>query len=344
MSPAPIQVDRAAKWFGDLVALSDVTVEVPRGVTALLGPNGAGKSTLLRLVAGLARPSGGTVRVLGRDPFTDIEVTASIGICPQEEGLFTGRTPREFLRMVAEMHLRPTPDADAAAALRTVDLDPDDPRPVGAYSGGMRQRVRVARALVADAEVVLLDEPLRGLDPRQRANVIDLIGRLGAEDRCVLVSSHVLEEVERIGSRIVVIAQGRLAAEGDYRAIRSLMDDRPSRVRIAAEPARRLAAALVDAGVAVGVQLDDDGRSMVVDTDDISGLGRSVAPLAARHGARLKAMEGTDDDLEHVFRYLVEGRRAGRRTTRATGAPATPDTPDGLGGGDPDDLSDGPTP
>ena len=181
-----VAAEEVSKWFGPLVAVSDVSFEIGPGVTALLGPNGAGKSTMLRMLCGLAQPSRGTVRVLGRDPRADIAVTGSIGL-----------TAHGFVRLAAVLHGLPDPDAAATAALELVSLDPVDTRKLPTYSKGMRQRVKVAQGLVHDPEVVMLDEPLTGLDPRQRADMIALFRRLGAEGRCVLVSSHVLDEVDR---------------------------------------------------------------------------------------------------------------------------------------------------
>ncbi|HEV7887526.1 MAG TPA: ABC transporter ATP-binding protein, partial [Acidimicrobiales bacterium] len=230
-----IEVDHVTKWFGDLVALSDVSFSVGPGVTAMLGPNGAGKSTLLRVLCGLTGPSRGTVRVLGVAPRGDISLYRRIGLVPQQEVVFEGMTALDFVAVSAELAGvgRGSVAAEAAVgALGLVELDAGDRRPISAYSKGMRQRVKVAAALVHDPEVVVLDEPLEGLDPRQRLRMIELFRRLGAAGRTVLVSSHILDEVEKFGSRVLVIVQGKLAAEGDFHAIRGLMEDRPHRVRV----------------------------------------------------------------------------------------------------------------
>ena len=299
----PVVVDGVSKWFGDVVAVSEVSFEVGPGVTALLGPTGAGKSTVLRLLAGLTTPSQGTVQLFGAPPRDDIAVFGRIGLVPQQEAVFDVVTAREFVRLAATLHGMADPDGAAGRALGTVDLDPADGRPLRAYSKGMRQRVKVAQALVHDPELVLLDEPLTGLDPRQRLHLIDLFRALGQEGRCVIVSSHVLEEVERFGSRVLVMAQGRLAAEGDFRAIRELMDDRPHRLRVRTDDPPALAAALVAGGAAVGVHLSGD--VVLVDTVDAPSFRRSVARVARDLGARLYEVVPLDDDLESVFRYLV---------------------------------------
>jgi ABC-2 type transport system ATP-binding protein len=305
--PRPaIVVDDVSKWFRDVVAVSEVSFTVGPGVTALLGPNGAGKSTLFRVVCGLVPPSRGTVRVLGGDPRRDRTLRGRIGLVPQQDALFEPFTAVDFVRLAAGTQGIAHPDAAARAALALVDLDPDDRRPCSAYSKGMRQRVKVAAALVHEPEVVILDEPLTGLDPVQRRRMITLFQRLGSEGRCVLVSSHVLDEVARLGSRILVIAQGRLAASGDFRALRELMDDRPHRIQVRTDTPERLAVGLIEAGVAVGIHIDDDG--LVVDTRDADAFGRRIAPVARECDVRLREVNPLDDDLESVFRYLVERR------------------------------------
>ena len=300
-----IEVERASKWFGDVVAVSDVSFAVGAGVTALLGPNGAGKSTILRLLCGLTQPSQGTVRVLGQNPHGTVGLYRHIGLVPQQEALFGGMTAERFVRLAAELQGLPAPLEAARRALGLVELDPADRRPVSTYSKGMRQRVKVAQAIVHEPTVVVLDEPLEGLDPRQRLHMIDLFRRLGESGRCVLVSSHVLDEVERFGSRVLVMAQGRLAAEGDFHAIRDLMDDRPHRLRLRTNDPRGLAAALVGSGAAIGVRVAGNDEVMV-DTVDVTAFRRTVAPAAQAAGARLLELVPLDDDLESVFRYLVQ--------------------------------------
>jgi ABC-2 type transport system ATP-binding protein len=301
-----ITLEHVSKWFGDVVAVSDVSVTVGPGVTALLGPNGAGKSTVLRLVAGLARPSQGTVRVLGTDPRRDLALLGRIGLVPQQEATFDRLAPLELTEATARLFRVPRPRVAAADSLAQVGFDPADRRPIRALSKGNRQKVKLACALIHDPEVLVLDEPLNGLDPRQRVHVIEVVRAFGARPgRCVVVSSHVLEEVERFGSRILVIAQGRLAAEGDFRAIRDLMDDRPHRITVRADHPRRLAAALVAEGLVVGVHLEPDG-SLLAEVGDVHRFRRAVAGLAEREGVVLDELRPLDDDLDSVFRYLVD--------------------------------------
>jgi ABC-2 type transport system ATP-binding protein len=300
-----VVAEGVSKWFGSLVAVSDVSFDIGPGVTALLGPNGAGKSTMLRMLCGLASPSRGAVRVLGRDPRGDVDVASLIGLVPQQETVFETLTAREFIRLNASLQGVPDPDAAAVGALERVELDPNDERRLPAYSKGMRQRVKVAQALVHEPVVLFLDEPLTGLDPRQRAAMIALFRRLGDEGRCVLVSSHVLDEVERIGSRVLVMSQGRLAATGDFRELRALMDDRPVRIRVRSDRPRPLGAALLERGLAVGARINGED-TLELDTDDLRGLSHALAPLARERGARLYEVAPLDEDLEGVFRYLVQ--------------------------------------
>jgi ABC-2 type transport system ATP-binding protein len=301
---AMIEVTGVTKWFGDVVAVSDVSFTVGPGVTAMLGPNGAGKSTLLRLLCGLTRPNRGAVRVLGEDPNDNPPLYRRIGLVPQQEPVFESMTAHDFVTLAAALHGLRDPGGLAAGALQVVELDPADTRPVRAYSKGMRQRVKVAQAIVHEPEVVVLDEPLEGLDPRQRLHMIELFRRLGDEGRCVLVSSHVLDEVERFGSRVLVVSKGRLAAQGDFHDIRALMDDRPHRVLVRTDKPHEVAGALLDARAVVGARVSGDDE-LVVDTVDAAALRRSAAPAAKRAAAHLYELVPLDDDLESVFRYLV---------------------------------------
>jgi len=304
-----IEAEHASKWFGDVVAVSDVSFGIGPGVTALLGPNGAGKSTLLRMLCGLTPPDRGAVRILGADPRKDIAVRARIGIVPQQEAMFEALTAFEFVRLAGLLHGVGDPAGAARWALDLVELDHADHRSTTTYSKGMKQRVKVAQALVNDPAIVVLDEPLTGLDPRQRGHLIELFGRLGAQGRCVIVSSHVLDEVERFGSRVLVVAQGRLAATGDFRAIRDLMDDRPHRIRVRTDRLREVATELISSPGVLAVRLEpaagNRAGAVIVDTADAPLFRRSVAAAAQRADATLLEVSPLDDDLDSVFRYLV---------------------------------------
>ncbi|MFH1330879.1 MAG: ABC transporter ATP-binding protein [Actinomycetota bacterium] len=304
-APQPtIEVRRVSKWFGQKVAVSDLTCAFGPGVTGLLGPNGAGKTTLLRLIVGLLSPSDGTVTVLGKDPRRTPEVYRSLAMVPEEDAVYGFQTAREFAGYAAV--LSGAAPAAVDRALAAVDLGDAADRPLSGFSKGMRQRAKVAAALVNDAPILVLDEPLNGTDPVQRAHLIATFRRLGAEGRTLVVSSHVLAEVERMADRVLAIVDGKLAAAGDVAAIRRAMTDIPYRVRLEADDPRRLAAALAGSEAVGSVAVQ--GRILTVETGDLTGLGRAIAPLAQSLGVRLSLFEPEDLSLESVFRYLVRGR------------------------------------
>jgi ABC-2 type transport system ATP-binding protein len=301
-----VEVRGLGRWFGSVVALSGVSFDVRPGVTALLGPNGAGKSTLFRILCGLANPSQGTVRILGEDPRANPGLARRIGIAPQQEALFERQTVLEFVLLAARLHRLPEPLRAARRAIDLVELNAADRRPLSTYSKGMRQRVKLAQAIVNDPDLLVLDEPLEGLDPRQRLRSIELFRRLGEEGRTVIISSHVLEEVERFGSNILVITQGRLVAEGSFSAIRELMDDRPHHLRVGTDRPPALAAGLITSGAVTSARINNGW--IEVETSDAPAFRRSVAAVARDCDARLTEVRALDDDLESVFAYLV-GRR-----------------------------------
>ncbi len=292
-----------SKSFGSLVAVSEVSFALGPGITALLGPNGAGKSTLLRVLCGLSVPTTGTVTVAGGNPRVDAAARSQIGLVPQQDGIFERDLVGDFVRMAAVLSNVPNPDHAVAAALESVELDASLNRPLGTYSKGMRQRAKIAAALVHDPTILFLDEPLNGLDPKQRRSMITLFHDLGEAGRTVVVSSHVLDEVERFGSNVLVIARGRLAAQGDFRAIRALMNDQPLRFRIDCTQTRWVAAALIASNVASGVRIYGDKIELT--TTNAPDFRSAVAPLCHSLGARLHEVTPLDEDLESVFRYLV---------------------------------------
>jgi ABC-2 type transport system ATP-binding protein len=308
-SASAIEFDGVSKWYGDTVAVAEVTFAPRPGVTGLLGHNGAGKSTALKLLAGFARPSAGTVRVLGNDPANDRALHRRLGVVTDSDAIWPFLTPRRFVSLMAELHGVADAGAAASRAIEMVDLSDVAERQVGGFSKGMRQRTKLAAALAHDPEVLLLDEPLNGLDPAQRAHTVELIRRLGAEGRSVLVSSHVLHEVERMAESVLVLVNGRLVAEGQTSAIRNLLADRPRTMRIESERASAIAQGLIAAGVVESVRID--GQSIVVETHDVDGLARQLAPLARAAETTLDRVEPLDDDLESVYAYLQTRSRGG---------------------------------
>ncbi len=300
---ATVVVEQASVWFGQKVALSELACSFGPGVTGLLGPNGAGKSTLMRAVTGLIGVNAGRVRVEGHDPRTDRDVHRRIALVPEDEAVPARLTARQLVRYVADMHGVAAADDATERSLAAVDMVPAADRRLAGFSKGMRQRAKVAAALVTDPAVLVLDEPLNGADPVQRVTLVALFRRLGAEGRTVIVSSHVLGEVEQLADRVLVLIHGRLAAAGNHRAIRDAMDDRPRHVLIRSDEPRRLAAALLAVPTVAGVSFTEAG--LVVTTDRAGDLAAVVAPVARGLGVRLREVRPLDDSLESLFRELV---------------------------------------
>ena len=298
-----IEVTNLAKWYGDVVAVADVSFQLGSGVTGLLGPNGAGKSTTFKMLTGLLRPSSGDIRILGRPARGDHELYRQIGLVAEQEVTYPFLTGHEFVRLNATLHGLSDPDSASRRALELVDLTPAANRRTGGYSKGMRQRVKIAAALVHDPQVVIMDEPLNGTDPVQRVQIIELIQRLGAEGRTVIVSSHILHEVERFADRILVIVHGRLAAAGDYRAIRDLITEQARQIRVRTSDARRLAAALVGLPSLKAVTIDGD--TLVLEVGDPRDCYWQLPRLAKEAGVRLYEIGALDDSLASVFSYVV---------------------------------------
>ena len=297
-----VSVDDVSVWFGQKVALSELSCSFGSGVTGLLGPNGAGKTTLMRAMAGLIAPRRGSVRVLGVDPRSDRDVQARIGLVPEEDAVPGSLTARALVRYQAR--LCGTTGAGAVeAALDRVDLTDVADRTLGGFSKGMRQRAKVAAALVSDPEVLVLDEPLNGADPVQRVALISLFRSLGDEGRTVIVSSHVLHEVERLAGRVVVVVRGRLAAAGHHRAIRDAMADVPRRVLVRSDDDRRLAAGLV--GLDPVVSLSIEAAGLTVATTSAGELALALAPTARKIGVHLREVLPLDDSLESMFAELT---------------------------------------
>jgi ABC-2 type transport system ATP-binding protein len=327
---ATVEVDAVSKWFGQKVAVSGLSCSFGPGVTGLLGPNGAGKTTLLRMLTGLAVPSEGRVTVLGFEPRKEPKVYASLALVPEESAVYDDLTAFQLVRYAARLSGRPDPDGDARKAIATVELEDDADRKVGEFSKGMRQRAKVAAALANDPLVLVLDEPLNGTDPVQRARLISLFRSLGEQGRTVIVSSHILQEVERMTDRVIAMVDGKLAAAGDIAAIRAAMAHIPYRVVVDADDVRTLGSALIRHDGVSGVRLED-GR-LHVETTSLRVLGTDVPVAAKELGVRLTGFHPEDDSLESVFRYLVSKQSyaaGGASAMGAGGPPSHRDEPSG---------------
>lgn len=298
-----IEIDHTSRWFGNVVAVNDVSMTVGPGVTGLLGPNGAGKSTLINMMAGFLAPSTGKVTLDGKQIWRNEAVYRAIGIVPEREGMYDFLTGREFVVANAELHGLDV--AAAGRALATVEMEYAQDRKIATYSKGMRQRVKMASALVHDPSVLLLDEPFNGMDPRQRMQLMELLRRMGAEGRTVLFSSHILEEVEQLASHIEVVVAGRHAASGDFRKIRRLMTDRPHRYTVRSSDDRALAAALIADPSTAGIEVDTTEGALLIQAVDFGRFTALLPQVARAHGIRLLTVSPSDESLESVFSYLV---------------------------------------
>jgi ABC-2 type transport system ATP-binding protein len=302
---AVLELARASRWYGQVIALNDVTTTIAPGVTGLLGPNGAGKSTFLKLLAGQLRPSQGEVRVLGLPAWGSPELFHRVGLCPETDAFWEGLTGMQLVTALLRLTGYDEPEcrSRAEAALAQMDLLEAKDRKIGGYSKGMRQRVKLAQALAHDPEVLLLDEPVSGMDPVNRRRVIDLVKRLGREGRTVVVSSHILHEVEAMTRRVLLIHNGRILAEGDVREIRDLMDEHPHTVSLRARDPRALAGRIVGAPHVLSLSFGGDGEWLTVQT------ARPDEFYGGLHDAAMEAgvteMYSPDEDLESVFKYLV---------------------------------------
>ncbi|MFG3254086.1 ABC transporter ATP-binding protein [Streptomyces sp. NPDC048172] len=300
-----IHIDRTSRWFGNVVAVNDITMEIGPGVTGLLGPNGAGKSTLIHMMGGFLAPSNGSVTLDGAPIWRNEQAYREIGLVPEREGMYDFLTGYDFVLANAELHQLPDPKAAAQKALATVEMEYAQDRKISTYSKGMRQRVKMASALVHEPSVLLLDEPFNGMDPRQRMQLMDLLRRMGAEGRTVLFSSHILEEVEQLASHIEVIVAGRHAASGDFRKIRRLMTDRPHRYLVRSSDDRQLAAALIADASTAGIELDWNEKALRIQAIDFTRFTELLPRVAREHGIRLYTVSPSDESLESVFSYLV---------------------------------------
>ena len=300
-----IRVDRVSRWFGSVVAVSDVTFDVMPGITGLLGPNGAGKTTLLRMMTGLADTSSGSVRMFGQPVRDNPPLYRRLGVMSEHETVYASMRGRDFVRMMGRIRQVAQLERAVDRAIELVDMADAQHRPMDTYSRGMRQRMRLAATIVHEPDVLILDEPLNGADPRQRVHFKRLLQQLAAEGRTIVLSSHILEEVEELAETVLLIVNGKLAASGGFRAIRAALNQRPYHVRVICDAPRRLAAAVVTLPSVEAVHVDPDG-AVVVLSRNVLDLQVELPRLAQASGISLRRVEPLDDSLESVFGYLVE--------------------------------------
>jgi ABC-2 type transport system ATP-binding protein len=300
---AALTLTNVSRWYGNVVAVNDISFELGPGITGLLGPNGAGKSTLLHMLAGLLAPSNGDALVNGEAAWRNPEIYRVVGFVPEREAVYPFLTGLEFVKLSARLHGLPEPEAAALRAIDEVEMTDSMGRAVGGYSKGMKQRIKIAAAIVHEPPILLLDEPFNGADPRQRLRMMEMLQHMAANGATIVFSSHILEEVERLAENVLVIVAGRLAASGDFHEIRRLMTDRPHTLRVRSSDDRRFAAALIGEESVFGVEIEPEG--ITVRTSDLVSFAR-LAPVVARDSSiTVFELSPTDESLESVFSYLV---------------------------------------
>jgi ABC-2 type transport system ATP-binding protein len=302
-----VEFDGVSKWYGNVIGLNNLTVRIPPGVTGLLGPNGAGKSTLMQLATGQLYPSQGRVRVLGRRVWNNFALMRHIGLCPEQDAFYEWMTGYDFVCTCARLSGMGRSKAAAATheALATVGMIENMRRPIRGYSKGMRQRTKLAQALVQEPRVLFLDEPFSGTDPVARRDLMEAIRNLEGTGRCVVVSSHVLHEVESLTPNIILLHRGRLVAEGHVRDIRDLIDQHPHRIVLVCDDRRALAATLVRWEDVESAAMLERKDAVLVETRRPDAFYARLPALSVEDGMAIREVYSEDDNLEAVFKYLV---------------------------------------
>lgn len=305
-----IVLERASRWYGQVLGLNDVSCTIPPGITALLGENGAGKSTMIKVMTGQLRPTTGRVLVQGEEPFANPRVFRKLGYCPEIENNYDDMTGRGFVTLMAHLAGLPssTLNARVSESIETVGMTPAADRKIGGYSKGMRQRIKVAQGIVHDPDVLVLDEPLNGLDPLGRRDISTLLHDLAGRGKCILISSHILYEVEQLTRNMLLMAKGRLMAQGDIYQIRGLIDAHPHHITITTDQARSLAKHLLDLPYILSAKFNaQDSRLLEVETHAPDQFYAQFPNIVLEHGYNITHFESPDNNLEAVFKYLVSG-------------------------------------
>ncbi len=301
-----IHFEGVSKWYGNVIGINNITVSIGPGITGLLGPNGAGKSTFLQLATGQLRPSMGKLEVLGQQPWNNPGLNRHLGLCPEQDAFYEWMTGYQFISMCAKLSGLSGSSAREATrlAIEQVNLAPAMNRAVGGYSRGMRQRIKIAQSLVHQPKVLFLDEPFTGTDPVVRRELMDIILKLAGEGKSVILSSHVLHEVQGLTQQIVLVNRGRLVAEGNLRQIRDLIDNHPHRIVLVSPHARDLASLLAKHPDVLGLAMNDGQRSVTAETN-APDLFYSRLPSLVKNGPLIQEVYSDDDNLEAVFKYLT---------------------------------------
>ena len=303
-----VLIDQASKWYGEVIGINDVSLAIDGGVTGVLGPNGAGKSTLFKLLMGRLKPNQGSVRLFGVDPWTSTAPYRRVGYVSESERMYDWMTGLDFVATLARLHGMTREEATARAehVLDFVGLSDVRNKELGKYSKGMRQRVKIAHALVHDPDLIILDEPLHGCDPIARTSIMSVIRELGSQGKTVIISSHILEEIERITEQIVILHNGRLLALGNLHAIRALLDKHPHRILLTCDDPRSLASQFISEDPGYGVRFPEEGQ-LEIQTNDLSAAHAILPRVIVDSGTDVSAIENPDDNLESLLGYLTGG-------------------------------------
>lgn len=304
---AIVETTGLSKWYGQVIGVNDITLEIGSGITGLLGPNGAGKTTLLNLMVGLLKPSSGSMKVLREPVWNNPDLSRRIGYCPEQDAFYYNMTGFQFVTTMAMLdgYSRKEAENRALETIEIVDLLENKDRKIGAYSKGMRQRIKLAQSLIHDPELLFLDEPLNGMDPIGRRSTIKLVRELGKNGKSVIVSSHILYEIEAMTNTILLINNGRILAEGDVHEIRELIDEHPHNVYIRCSKPRLLASILVNYEDVASVKLGEEDGTLVIETVKPDDLYSRLPEIILENEIKVEDLHSPDDNLQAVFRYLV---------------------------------------
>jgi ABC-2 type transport system ATP-binding protein len=304
-----IQISNASRWYGQIIGVNDVTCEIGPGITALLGMNGAGKSTLMRLITGQLRPTTGDIKVFGEEPFANPDVFRRIGYCPEIDNFYEHMSGRQFVQYMAQLSGYTPKEAKERAELviGSVGMSDRAHRAIKGYSKGMRQRIKLAQAMVHEPDIILLDEPLNGLDPVARHEFLSVLAYLAEQGKTIVVSSHILYEVEQMTRSILLLHRGRLLATGDLRVIRDLIDKYPHKVRIETSEPRLVAARLTESASVVSVKISERSNFLDIEVNQPNVFYDQLSRLVLEQKLPVLSFSSPDNNLESVFQYLVEG-------------------------------------
>ena len=303
-----VMFDRVSKSYGRINAVTSISLGLSGGVTGILGMNGAGKSTLFKLMMGKIRPSSGAIRLFGEDPWKNTAPYSRVGFVPEHEKLHDWMTAFEFVTTFARLHglTREEAEREAKRVLKFVSLDDVMHKQIGQYSKGMRQRVKIAHALVNDPELIILDEPLQGCDPLARTTIMNVIKELGAMGRTVLVSSHILGEIERITEQIVILHRGRILALGNSHAIREMLDQHPHKIVLKCENPRDVAKHVIEIEQITGMSFVEN-KKLILETNNLGDVHKQLPNLIVNSGFNVTGIDNPDDDLKSILTYLTGG-------------------------------------